>query len=141
MPKNKKVKLTDGVAVVMPIKKLGNDEDGKLVQSMGVINPDKSTVTNRFVDGKMVDQNYNPKKMKVKKMRKKYVAKEKPIEAAPTPNYTSKLNFSEEEKKIMDRQERIDKYNKKSRKKNKGVKRGKPRRTKNLVTGKTNIIR
>ena len=141
MPKNKKVKLTDGVAVVMPIKKLGNDEDGKLVQNMGVINPDKSTVTNRFVDGKMVDQNYNPKKMKVKKMRKKYVAKEKPIEAAPTPNYTSKLNFSEEEKKIMDRQERIDKYNKKSRKKNKGVKRGKPRRTKNLVTGKTNIIR
>ena len=140
MPKNEKVKLTDGVAVVKPVKKLGNNEDGKLVQNMEVINPDKSTITNRFVDGKMVDQNYNPKKMKVKKMRKKRVSEGKPMKAAPMPNYTSKLNFSEEEKKIMDRQERINKYNK-SKKKSKGVKRGKPRGTKNLVTGKTNIIR
>ena len=138
MPKDKIVKTSkhgEGSSRVKSIKDIGGGVKTQLIK-----NPDKSTVTQRFEDNKLVASNYNPKKMKVKKMRKRRVVKPKPIKAGPTPNYTSKLNFSDEEQKIMDKQERINKYNKKNKKKRK-VKRPRARRTKNLVTGKTNITK
>ena len=138
MPKDKIVKTSkhgDGESRVKSIKDIGGGVKTQLIK-----NPDKSTITQRYEDNKLVSSNYNPKKMKVKKMRKRRVVKPKPIKAGPTPNYTSKLNFSDEEQKIMDKQERINKYNKKNKKKRR-VKRPKARRTKNLVTGKTNITK
>ena len=138
MPKDKLVKTSkngEGSSRVKYIKDIGGGVKTQLIK-----NPDKSTITQRYEDNKLVASNYNPKKMKVKKMRKRRVVKPKPIKAGPTPNYTSKLNFSDEEQKIMDKQERINKYNKKNKKKRK-VKRPRARRTKNLVTGKTNITK
>jgi hypothetical protein len=138
MPKDKIVKTSkhgEGSSRVKSIKDIGGGVKTQLIK-----NPDKSTITQRYEDNKLVASNYNPKKMKVKKMRKRRVVKSKPIKAGPTPNYTSKLNFSDEEQKIMDKQERINKYNKKNKKKRK-VKRPRARRTKNLVTGKTNITK
>lgn len=139
MPKDKIVKTSkhgDGESRVKSIKSIGGGVKTQLIK-----NPDKSTITQRYENNELVASDYNPKKMKVKKMRKRRVTKSKPIKPGPTPNYTSKLSFSDEEQKIMDKQERINKYNKKNKNKSrrKKVRRPRKRRTKNLVTGKTNI--
>ena len=69
MPKDQLVKLKEGTARVKPIKKLGKNEEDKLVQAQTIKRPDGSRTVNRYVAGKLTDQSYIPKKMKVKKAK------------------------------------------------------------------------
>jgi hypothetical protein len=146
MPKDQIVNTSEGKARVKPVKKLG---DG--VQSFTVKNPDGSTNTNRYRDGKMEDMNYNPKKMRKKKIRKKNYAKvPSKLKKVKEPSYTAPaVTLDKKSQAVSDARDR---------KKNKSIgkkivdkvasikvpklKKGrKVRKTRNLVTGKTNKTR
>ena len=145
MPKDKIVNTSEGKARVKPIKKLG---DG--VQSFTVKNPDGSTNTNRYRDGKQVDMNYNPKKMRKEKIRKKSIrvpSKLKPVKAR---SYTApSVTLDKKTQAVSDARDKkenrsigkkiVDKV--KSIKLPKFKKGRKVRKTRNLVTGKMNKTR
>ena len=124
--KDQLVKTSEGTQRVKPVKNLG---DG--VQSFTVKSPDKSTTTNRYRDGKFEDANYNPGKMKTKKIRKKKPRIPNKLKNVEMPEYNAKVNVSDKDQAVYN-------YNKKN--KNTKAKEGKKRitKTKNLVTGKTN---
>lgn len=149
MPKDKLVKTTlhgEGSSRVKPIKKIGKDEQGNEVRTMKIKNPDKSTVTNRYIDGNLVASDYNPKKMKVKKTRKLKSAKiPRKLKKIKSPSYTApEVTLDKKTQAISDARDR--KKNSKKKLKIKlpklKVNRGKKtRKTKNLVTGKINKTR
>ena len=147
MPKDQLVKGKAGTARVKPIKNLGKNEEGKLVQAQTVKYPDKSTLTNRFKDGKLVASDYNPRKMKVKKAKKlKKTRIPRKLKKVKVPEYTSPPVSApdEDDLKELAKRERIANAKKKKKKlkiklpKSKRNKRPKRRKTKNLVTGKYN---
>tara|TARA_R110000851_G_scaffold235633_1_gene388191 strand:- start:460 stop:873 length:414 start_codon:yes stop_codon:yes gene_type:complete len=124
--KDQLVETSDGTQRVKPVKNLG---DG--VQSFTVKSPDKSTRTNRYRDGKFEDTNYNPSKMKTKKIRKKKPRIPNVLKNVEMPEYNVKVNVSDKDQAVYN-------YNKKN--KNTKAKPGKKTitKTKNLVTGKIN---
>ena len=65
--KDIKVENTGGTTRVKPIKNVG--KDGR-VQVQQIKYADGASHFNRYEDGKMVDQNYVPKKMRKKKIKK-----------------------------------------------------------------------
>ena len=146
MPKDQIVNTSEGKARVKPVKKLG---DG--VQSFTVKHPDGSTNTNRYRDGKMEDMNYNPKKMRKKKIRKKNYAKvPSKLKKVKEPSYTAPaVTLDKKSQAVSDARDRkknrsigkkiVDKVA--SIKVPKLKKGRKVRKTRNLVTGKTNKTR
>ena len=124
--KDQLVETSDGTQRVKPVKNLGNG-----VQSFTVKSPDKSTRTNRYRDGKFEDTNYNPGKMKTKKIRKKKPRIPNKLKNVEMPEYNVKVNVSDKDQAVYN-------YNKKNKKTK--AKEGKKRitKTKNLVTGKIN---
>jgi len=146
MPKDKLVKLKDGTARVKPIKNLGKNEEDKLVQAQTIKRPDGSRTVNRYVAGKLTDQSYIPKKMKVKKVKKLKTTKvPRKLKKVKVPEYTSpEVTLDEDDLKEVAKRERIANAKKKKKKikiklpKSKRNKRPKRRKTKNLVTGKYN---
>jgi len=154
MPKDQIVKGTNKIARVKPIRNLGKNEEDKLVQAQRIKIDEKigntnvkSSVVNRYVDGKLVAEDFIPKKMKVKRIKKLKVKKTIPrkLKKVTIPSYIApEVTLDEEDQKELDKRERI--ANAKKKKKNKKFKiklpkfkrRKKGRRTKNLVTGKWN---
>ena len=124
--KDQLVKTSEGTQRVKPVKNLG---DG--VESFTVKSPDKSTTTNRYRDGEFEDSNYNPGKMKTKKIRKKKPRIPNKLKNVEMPEYNVKVNVSDKDQAVYN-------YNKKN--KNTKAKPGKKTitKTKNLVTGKIN---
>lgn len=144
MPKDKLVSTTkhgEGSSRIKPIKKIGKNEQGEEIRTMKIKNPDKSTVTNRYKDGDLVASNYNPKKMKVKKARKLKSARiPRKLKKVATPSYTApEVTLDKNTQAIADARDRKKKLKIKlpKIKKNKGKR---IRKTKNLITGKTNKI-
>ena len=149
--KDKLVTLDEGIARVKKVKKLGRNEEGKLVQAQTIKNPDKSTVTNRYEDAKLVASDYNPKKMKVKKTKKmKKTRIPRRLKKVKTPGYVSpEVTLDKNTQAIADARDRKSKTSTKkkivSKIKNiklpKFKKGRKVRKTRNLVTGKINKTR
>ena len=146
--KDQLVTLDEGIARVKKVKKLGKNEEGKLVQAQTIKNPDKSTVTNRYEDAKLVSSDYNPKKMKVKKTKKmKKTRVPRRLKNVKAPSYTSpEVTVTEEDLKVVADQKKKEKKRKKKKllaklPKIKFKKRKKVRKTRNLVTGKINKTR
>tara|TARA_R100000541_G_scaffold13936_3_gene23293 strand:+ start:607 stop:1059 length:453 start_codon:yes stop_codon:yes gene_type:complete len=146
MPKDKLVNTTkhgEGSSRVKPIKKIGKNAEGKTIQTMLVKNPDKSTITNRYKDGDLVDSNYNPKKMRKKKTKKlKSTRIPRKLKKVATPSYTApEVTLDKKTQAIADARDRKKNSKKKLKIKipkikiNKGKK---VRKTRNLVTGKIN---
>ena len=154
------VENTGGTTRVKPIKNVG--DDGR-VQVQQIKYADGSSHFNRYEDGKMVDQNYMPKKMrkkKIKKIRKKRMPSPKKV---PMPTYTAPaVTLDEEDLKEVAKRERAAEYKKTKGKRTrkrivnnvkdtvkttgrkiKAKLTPKPRRrkVKNLITGKTNRVR
>jgi len=125
--KDQIVSLSDQKVRIKPVKNLGND-----VQAQTIKQEDKSTITNRYKKGNLVDSNYNPSKIKTKKIRKKSIRVPSKLKNVKSPEYNSKTNVSEKD-------EMVYKYNKKKRQTVKDPKK-KSKKVKNLVTGKTNKI-
>jgi hypothetical protein len=154
MPKDEIVKGTNKIARVKPIKNLGKNKEGELIQTQTVnINEkigkvtDKSKTVNRYKDGKLVSSDYIPNKIKPKRIKKLKVKKRVPrkLKKVPVPSYTApSVTLDEEDKKEIAKRERIANAKKKKKKlkiklpKSKRNKRPKRRKTKNLVTGKYN---
>jgi len=124
--KDQLVKTSEGTQRVKPVKNLG---DG--VQSFTVKSPDKSTTTNRYRDGKFEDANYNPGKMKTKKIRKKKPRIPNKLKNVEMPEYNAKVNVSDKDQAVYN-------YNKKNKNTKAKTDKKMTRKTKNLVTGKTN---
>jgi hypothetical protein len=99
-----------GVARVKPVKNIGNG-----TQTMTVRNPDKSTVTNRYKDGELVASDYNPKKMKTKKIKKlKTQHIPRKLKKVEEPSYTSpKVNITKEDKQVLADKKAADKKTRK----------------------------
>ena len=152
--KDIKVKNTDGTTRVKPIKNVG--KDGR-VQVQQIKYADGSSHYNRYEDGEMVDQLYTPKKMRKKKTKKLRVNKRHPKpKKVKAPEYNPpEVKLDAETQKIYEARKRAE-----QRKKDRTVvdkvkdtakkvieklpkikKRPKTRKVKNLVTGKTNILR
>ena len=152
--KDVKVKNTDGITRVKPIKNVG--KDGR-VQTQQIKYADGSSHYNRYEDGEMVDQLYTPKKMRKKKPKKLKVNKRHPRpKKVKAPEYNPpEVKLDAETQKIYDARKRaeqrkkdrtvVDKVKDTVKKVVKKIpkvkKRPKTRKVKNLVTGKTNIIR
>lgn len=149
MPKDQKISTTkhgEGTSRVKPIKDIGNGVKTQLIK-----NPDKSTVTQRYKGGELVDSNYNPKKMRVKKTRKlKKTRIPKKLKKIDAPGYVSKpVTLDKKTQAISDSRDRkknrtlIKKVSDKIKKvKLPKIKKGKKiRKTKNLITGKINRTR
>jgi len=124
--KDQLVKTSEGTQRVKPVKNLG---DG--VQSFTVKSPDKSTTTNRYRDGEFEDANYNPGKMKTKKIRKKKPRIPNKLKNVEMPEYNAKVNVSDKDQAVYN-------YNKKNKNTKAKTDKKMTRKTKNLVTGKTN---
>ena len=146
--KDKIVKLKEGDARVKKIKNLGKNEEGKLVQTQVIKNPDKSKVVNRWVDGDLTSQDLIPKKIKPKKTKKlKKVRVPRKLKKVKVPSYTApEVTLDEKTEQIMKIRENKKKNKKKLKIKlpkifKKKTKRPKPKKVKNLVTGKYNILR
>jgi hypothetical protein len=144
MPKDQKISTTKhgkGISRIKPIKDIG---DG--VQTQLIKNPDKSTITQRYKDGKLVASDYNPKKMKVKKTKKlKTTRVPRKLKKVKVPAYTAPaVTLDEDDLKEVAKRERIANAKKKKKKlkiklpKIKLKKGRKRRKVKNLVTGKYN---
>jgi len=149
MPKDQNIATTkhgEGTSRVKPIKDIGSGVKTQLIK-----NPDKSTVTQRYKDGKLVASDYNPKKMKVKKTRKlKKTRVPRKLKKVKTPGYVSpEVTLDKKTQAISDARDRkanrstvkkvVDKV--KNIKLPKVKKGRKVRRTRNLVTGKLNKTR
>lgn len=153
MPKDKIVKLKKGDARVKPIKNLGKDEDGNIVQSQTIKSTEKvgkhtlkHKRVNRYVGGKLVSTDHIPQPIKVKKTRRlKTTRLPRKLKKVKVPEYTSpEVTLDEDDLKELAKRERIANAKKKKKKlkirlpKSKRNKRPKRRKTKNLVTGKYN---
>ena len=69
--KDQKIKSSDGVTRVKPIKTVGTDPtSGELVQNMVVKRADGTIVTTRYSDGKKIGETIQPKVLKKKKVKK-----------------------------------------------------------------------
>ena len=69
--KDIKVKNSDGITRVKPIQNVGTDPDtGKKIQNIRIKRADGATITTRYADGEKVGETYQPKKMKMKKVKK-----------------------------------------------------------------------
>ena len=155
--KDTKVKNSDGITRVKPIKDVGLDEDGRKIQNIAIKRADGSTTTDRYADGEKIGSTYNPKKLRKKKIKKLKVKNKPPkkLKPVPVPSYTApEVTFDEETQKEADKQEKIAKRklkyaNKKKKKKKFKIKlpkifknnHPKKRKVKNLVSGRTNILR
>tara|TARA_R110000824_G_scaffold2889_12_gene13143 strand:- start:2245 stop:2706 length:462 start_codon:yes stop_codon:yes gene_type:complete len=150
MPKDEIVKGTNKIARVKPIKNLGKNKEGELIQAQTVkINEkigkvtDKSKTVNRYKDGKLVSSDYIPNKLKPKRIKKLKTTKvPRKLKKVPVPSYTApSVTLDEEDKKEIAKRERIANAKKKKKKlkiKLPKFRRPKRRKTKNLVTGKYN---
>ena len=154
MPKDKIVKLKKGDARVKPIKNLGKDEDGNIVQSQTIKSTEKvgkhtlkHKRVNRYVGGKLVSTDHIPQKIRIKKKRLpvKGTTIPRKLKKVKVPEYTSpEVTLDEDDLKELAKRERIANAKKKKKKlkirlpKSKRNKRPKRRKTKNLVTGKYN---
>jgi len=153
MPKDKIVKLKKGDARVKPIKNLGKDEDGNIVQSQTIKSTEKvgkhtlkHKRVNRYVGGKLVSTDHIPQPIKVKKTRRlKTTRLPRKLKKVKVPEYTSpEVTLDEDDLKELAKRERIAANKKKKKKikirlpKSKRNKRPKRRKTKNLITGKYN---
>ena len=138
--KDVKVKNTDGITRVKPIKNVG--KDGR-VQTQQIKYADGSSHYNRYEDGEMVDQLYTPKKMRKKKPKKLKVNKRHPRpKKVKAPEYNPpEVKLDAETQKIYDARKRAEQRKKDRTVVDKVKKRPKTRKVKNLVTGKTNTIR
>ena len=164
--KDIKVKNTDGITRVKPIKNVGTDpETGKKIQNVIVKRADGAIITTRYADGEKVGETYQPKKMKkkrIKKLRTKRMPRPKKVKM---PSYTApEVTLDEDAIKEVERRERVKERNKPKNKikrtirrtknkvsdaikttKNKVKKvfrkRPKARKVKNLVTGGYNKLR
>jgi hypothetical protein len=159
--KDNLVDNTGGTTRVKPIKNVG--DDGR-VQVQQIKYADGSSHFNRYEDGKMVDQNYMPKKMrkkKIKKIRTKRLPNK--LKKVPVPSYTApSVTLDAEDLKEVARRERAAEYKKNKGKrtrkrivrkvkdvvkttatkiKSKLTPKPRRRKVKNLVTGKTNRVR
>jgi len=164
--KDIKVKNTDGISRVKPIKNVGTDPDtGKKIQNVVVKRADGATITTRYADGEKVGETYQPKKMKkkrIKKLRTKRMPRPKKVKA---PSYTApEVTLDEDAVKEVERRERVEERSKPKNKIKRTVrrtknkvsdaikttknkvkrvfkKRPKARKVKNLVTGGYNKLR
>ena len=108
MPKDRLVRTSKGVARIKPIKNVGKDEKGRLVQNFIVKNPDKSVTTTRYADAKQVDKNETPKKLRKKKTRKLRNPRPKLQKPGKTPNYDVKMSkMDADDRKAYEKQQTI----------------------------------
>lgn len=165
-----KVKNSDGISRVKPIRNLGKNEEGKSIQALTVKRSDGSTNTTRYIGGEEKDKNYNPKKMRVKKAKKtRKIRVPRKLKKVETPNYTApEVSVDAETQAIIDKREKIATRKKKyaDKRKNRSTtkkvtdavkdgvknvggkikrvfkrKRPKARKVRNLVTGGYNKLR
>ena len=142
--KDIKVKNTDGVTRVKPIKTVGTDpETGKKVQNVVVKRADGSVYTTRYADGEPVGTTYQPKKMKKKRIKKIRTKRNVPrkLKKVKMPEYTApEVTLDEDALAEVKRREEAKK--KKEEIKKRTEERNKPknkikrsvRRTKNKVS-------
>ena len=122
MPKDKLVRTSRGVARIKPIKKVGKDEKGRLIQNFVVKNPDKSVTTTRYADAKQVDKNETPRKLRKKKIRKIRKKRVKLIKPGPTPKASNKMpKLDADDKKALAKINRNKQLAKQYNKRNKNV--------------------
>tara|TARA_R100001463_G_scaffold94617_1_gene149216 strand:- start:555 stop:1094 length:540 start_codon:yes stop_codon:yes gene_type:complete len=89
--KDIKVKNSDGITRVKPVRNVGTDEDGRKIQNIAIKRSDGSTTTTRYADGQEIGQTYQPKKMRKKRVKKLKVNKRLPrkLKTVKAPTYTS----------------------------------------------------
>jgi len=90
--KDRKIQNSDGISRVKPIKNVGTDPDtGKKIQNVVVKRADGATITTRYADGEKVGETYQPKKMKMKKVKKIRGGKRLPrkLKKVKMPEYTA----------------------------------------------------
>ena len=168
--KDIKVKNSDGITRVKPVRNIGKDEKGRNIQNIAIKRADGSVTTDRYADGEKIGSTYQPKVLRKKKIKKLKVNKRLPrkLKTVTPPAYTAPevtldaetQEIYEKRKKIKERKKRIaeKKKNRPVTKKvtdavKKGVnkvgdkvkkvfkRRPKARKVRNLVTGGTNILR
>lgn len=166
---DRKIKNSDGITRVKPVRNIGKDEDGRQIQNIVIKRADGSIHTDRYADGEKVGSTYQPKKMKMKKVRKirkKRMPKPKKVKVPEDiANYKSPgVTLDEDAVKEVKRRERVAERKKPKNKIKRVVKRAtnkikdaatttgrkikrkltrgpKGRKVKNLVTGKFNKLR
>jgi len=161
--KDIKVDNSDGTTRVKPVKTV-KGSDGR-VQVQQIKYADGSSHFNRYEDGKMVDQNFMPKKMRKKRIKKIRTKRNTPklIKPLPMPDFPEQeVVLDAEDQAEYDRREELANKKKAAaeRKKNRPVtkkvtdavknvvskipkikRRPRGRTVKNLVTGKNNKLR
>ena len=143
-----KVRNSDGLTRVKPIKNLGKDEQGREIQNLSVKRSDGATTTKRYADGKEIGETYTPKKLKPKKMRKpRKPSVPRKLKKVKAPSYIAPaVTFDENPTKTTKKKKKkslvkktIDKVKKIKLPK---IKKGrKVRKIRNLVTGGVNKLR
>tara|TARA_Y100000401_G_scaffold86636_1_gene71944 strand:+ start:698 stop:1255 length:558 start_codon:yes stop_codon:yes gene_type:complete len=116
--KDIKVKNTDGITRVKPIKNVGTDpETGKKIQNIVVKRADGAVITTRYADGEKVGETTSyskvlkkkkPKKLRVKK--KRIPRKLKPVKVPEDiANFKPTVKLDEDAKKEVERREDVKK--------------------------------
>ena len=163
--KDIKVKNTDGISRVKPVKTLGEDEKGRTIQNVTVKRADGATITTRYADGEKIGETYQPKKMRKKRIKKLRTGRMPRPKKVKMPTYTApEVTLDEDAVKEIERRERVKERNKPKNKVKRVVKRAtnkvkdaakdttrkikrvfkkrpKARKVKNLVTGGYNKLR
>ena len=87
--KDQKIKTSEGIIRVKPIKNVGTDpETGKSIQNVAVKRADGSITTTRYADGEQIGQTYQPKKMRKKRVKKlKVKRKPRKLKKVAVPAY------------------------------------------------------
>ena len=166
---DRKIKNSDGITRVKPVRNIGTDEDGRKIQNIVIKRADGSVHTDRYADGEKIGSTYQPKAMKkkkIKKIRKKRMPRPKKVKMPEDiANYRSpEVSLDEDALKEVERRKRVVEKKKPKNKIKRVIKRTKKkvsdtlkntgrkikskikrrprgRKVKNLVTGGTNILR
>jgi hypothetical protein len=111
--KDQKVKNTDGITRVKPIKNVGTDPtSGEKIQNVVVKRADGAVITTRYSDGKKIGETYQPKVLKKKRVKKLKVKKRVPrkLTKVKAPNYKApEVTLDDDAKKEIARREEVKK--------------------------------
>ena len=58
---DRKIKNSDGITRVKPVRNIGTDEDGRKIQNIVIKRADGSVHTDRYADGEKIGSTYQPK--------------------------------------------------------------------------------
>ena len=109
---DRKIKNSDGITRVKPVRNIGTDEDGRKIQNIVIKRADGSVHTDRYADGEKIGSTYQPKAMKkkkIKKIRKKRMPRPKKVKMPEDiANYRSpEVSLDEDALKEVERRKRV----------------------------------